>query len=68
MHNEGDFSRDGKILTLSGESISAQTGEMVMLRTVTTIVDDNHYTLEWFITEPGGKEERKVVLTHTRKK
>jgi hypothetical protein len=68
MHNEGSFSENGKVLTLAGDSIDGFTGKPVKLRTVTTIVDENRYTLEWFIAEPGGKEERKVVLTHTRKR
>ena len=67
-HNEGAFSDDGKILTLVGDSIDGFTGKPVKVRGVTTIVDENRYTVEWFITEPGGKEERRVVLTHTRKK
>ena len=67
IHNEGAFSENGKVLTLAGDSIDGFTGKPVKLRTVTTIVDENRYTLEWFIAEPGGKEERKVVLTHTRK-
>src|SRR5262249_389233 len=65
--NEGSFSDNGKVLTLVGDSVSGMTGKPVTLRTVTTLVDDNHYTLEWFITEAGGKEGRQVVLSHTRK-
>ena len=68
LHNEGAFSDDGKVLTLEGDSIDGFTGKPVKLRTVTTKVDEDHYTLEWFMSEPGGKEERKVVLKHTRKK
>jgi hypothetical protein len=68
LHNEGSFSDDGKVLTLVGDSTDAATGKPVKLRTVTTMTDPEHYTLEWFVTEGGGKEERKVVLMHTRKK
>ncbi|MBI3409040.1 MAG: DUF1579 family protein [Planctomycetes bacterium] len=68
MHDEGSFSENGKTLNLVGDSIDGFTGKPVKLRTVTTITDDDHYTLEWFITEMGGKEERKVVLKHSRKK
>jgi Protein of unknown function (DUF1579) len=67
MHNEGTFSENGKVLTLAGDSIDGFTGKPVKLRTVTTILDENRYTVEWFTGEPSGKEERKVVLTHTRK-
>jgi hypothetical protein len=68
LHNEGSFSDDGKVLTLLGDSIDGFTGKPVKLRAVTTVVDANHYTLEWFMTETGGKEDRKVVLKHTRRK
>lgn len=69
LHNEGSFSDDGKVLTLAGDSMDGMTGKPVKLRTVTTIVDDDHFTLEWFFKEPGGSsEERKVVLSHTRRK
>jgi hypothetical protein len=65
---DGAFSPDGKVLTLRGDSVDGMTGKPVKLRTVTTVKDDDHYTLEWFITDDAGKEERKVVLTHTRKR
>ncbi len=68
FHSQGAFSDDGKVLTLSGDSVNSFTGKMVKLRTATTVSDNDHYTLEWFMTEPGGKEERTVVLRHTRKK
>jgi len=64
----GDFSDDGKVLTLRGDSIDGFTGKPVKMCTVTTIHDEDHYTLEWFITGDSGKEDRRVVLTHTRKK
>jgi len=68
VHNEGDFSDGGKTLKLESDSIDGRSGKPAKLRTVTTITDNDHYRLEWFITEMGGKEERKVVLNHTRKK
>jgi hypothetical protein len=39
-----------------------------MNRTVTTIVDNDHFTLEWFRTNDGGKEEKVVSMAHSRKK
>jgi hypothetical protein len=68
LHTEGSFTDDGKVLTLRGDSIDGFTGKPVKLRTVTTFQDKDHYTLGWFITDDGGKEERMVVLTHTRRK
>jgi Protein of unknown function (DUF1579) len=37
-------------------------------RTVTTIVDNDHFTLEWFRINDAGKEEKVVSMAHTRKK
>jgi hypothetical protein len=68
IHTDGAFSDDGKVLTLRGDSVDGFTSKPVKMRTVTTIKDHDNYTLEWFITDDSGKEERKVVLTHTRKK
>ncbi len=67
-HGDGAFTDDGKVLTLHIDTLDAMTGKPAKLRTVATIQDDDHYTLEWFYAEPGGKEERKVALTHTRRK
>jgi hypothetical protein len=67
MTTDGTFSDDGKVLTLRGDVMDSSTGKPVKLRAVTTIKDNDHYRLEWFYTGAGGKEERKVVLSHTRK-
>lgn len=68
IYTEGKISENGKILTLSGDSLDMMTGKPTKLKTVTTIVDDDHYTLEWFFPGADGKDERKVMLSHTRKK
>jgi hypothetical protein len=68
MHNEGSISDDGKVITNMGASEDPITRKPYKLRTVTTIVDHDHFTLEWFRTEAGGSEERVVTMTHTRKK
>jgi Protein of unknown function (DUF1579) len=68
MHNEGSISEDGKVITNLGKSLDPATGKPYKLRTVTTIVDHDHFTLEWFGTEEGGKESGVVSMTHTRKK
>jgi len=68
LHNEGSISDDGKVITNLGESRDPVTGKPYKLRTVTTIVNPGHFTLEWFRTEDGGKENRVVSMTHTRHK
>jgi hypothetical protein len=67
LHNEGSISDDGKVITNRGESRDPTTGMPYKLRTVTTIVDHDHFTLEWFRTDQDGKEEPVVSMSHTRK-
>jgi hypothetical protein len=68
MHNEGTISADGKTLSMRGDRTDPMTGQTGKMRTVTTITDKDHYTLEWYMVAPDGKEEKTVTLVHTRKK
>jgi hypothetical protein len=67
LHNEGTISDDGNVITNLGESRDTATGKTSKLRTVTTIVDHDHFTLEWFRVGDGGTEQRVVTMSHTRK-
>jgi Protein of unknown function (DUF1579) len=67
MHNEGSISDDGKVITNLGEGLDPLTKKPYKLRTVTTIVDHDHFTLDWFRTTEGGNEEKVVSMSHTRK-
>jgi hypothetical protein len=68
LHNEGSISQDGKVITNESEHPDPTTNKTMKLRTVTTIVDQDHYTLEWFKPGADGKEEKVVSMTHTRRK
>jgi hypothetical protein len=68
LHNEGSISEDGRVITNFGKNVDPATGKLHKLRTVTTIVDHDHFTLEWFGSEDGGKESKVVSMSHTRKK
>ncbi len=68
LHNEGTVSEDGKVITNTGESLDPQTRKPYKLRTVTTIIDHDNFTLEWFRVDDGGKESKVVSMTHARKK
>ena len=67
LHNEGSISDDGKVITNLGEGLDPLTNKPYKLRTVTTIVDNDHFTLEWFRINDGGKLEKMVSMAHTRK-
>jgi Protein of unknown function (DUF1579) len=68
LHTEGAISDDEKVITNVGERTDPMTGKSGRLRTVTTITDKDHYTVEWFLTGTDGKEQKTVTLIHTRKK
>src|SRR5207248_386746 len=68
LHTEGTMAPDGKTIANSGESLDPMSGKPNKLRTVTTFVDPDHYTLEWFVTGEDGKEEKTVSMKHTRRK
>ena len=68
LHTEGSISADEKVITNIGERTDPLTGKTGRLRTVTTIIDKDHYTLEWFLTGADSKEQKTVTLIHTRKK
>ena len=67
LHTEGTMSADGKVITNIGERTDPMSGKTNRLRTVTTIQDPNHYTVEWYLRQSDGKEEKTVTMVHTRK-
>ena len=68
LHSEGSISQDGKVITNEGESLDKVSGKNTKLRTVTTIIGPDHYTLEWFKPGATGKDEKVVSMTHARRK
>ena len=68
LHNEGDISADGKVITNEGESRDPTTKKPFKLRTVYTFADHDHFTLEWYEVKDGDKAEKTVTLRHSRKK
>ena len=53
-------------LDFLGDRVDPEDGQTRPIRTVYTISDPDHFTIEWFLTGPDGKESRTVVLKHTR--
>lgn len=68
MHNEGDLAADGKSINFTGERIDPMTKKQTKIRTVLTFVDKDSFHIEWYIPNADGKEEKVVMLNHTRKK
>jgi hypothetical protein len=68
LHNEGEISEDGKVITNSGESRDPITKKSYKLRTQYTITNRDRFTLAWYRTEEGGAEAKVVTMVHTRRK
>ncbi|MDY0281932.1 MAG: DUF1579 domain-containing protein [Salinivirgaceae bacterium] len=64
---EGTGSSDGKTITQECSYDDPVRGPMVW-RSVTRIVDDNTLEYEMYVTPKGGKEEKMMEMTVTRKR
>ena len=63
---EGTASADGKTITQESSYDDPVRGPMVW-RSVTRIVDDNTLEYEMYLTPKGGKKEKMMEMTVTRK-
>jgi hypothetical protein len=63
---EGTASRDGKRITQESRYDDPVRGPTVW-RSVTRIVDDNTLQYEMYLTSKGGKKEKMMEMTVTRK-
>ncbi len=64
---EGTASRDGKTITQESSYDDPVRGPTVW-RSVTRIVDDNTLRYEMYLTSKGGKKEKMMEMTVTRKR
>jgi hypothetical protein len=64
---EGTASADGKTITQESSYDDPVRGPMVW-RSVTRIVDDNTLEYKMYLTPKGGKEEKMMEMTVTRKR
>ena len=58
----------GKVITWVATMNDPMTGKSKTSRMVTTVIDDNHHTVEMFDVPPGGKKEAKMMtIDYVRK-
>ena len=67
MHMDGTSSDNGKTITYSGECSCPMEKTQIPMRSVTTVSDDNAFTVTMFATR-GGKEAKSMELRYTRAK
>jgi hypothetical protein len=68
MTSTGTADASGKVITWIASMSDPITGKTTKERMVTTIVDDDHHTMEMWSTPPGAKKEMKtMVIEYSRK-
>jgi len=68
MRSEGTADASGKVITWSATMSDPVTGKPTRERMVTTIMDNDHHTLEMYGTPPGGKKEMKMMTIEYARK
>ena len=69
MVAEGTASKDGKVITMTGEYDDPMANQKRKYRWVTTVVSDDKHVFEWFDADKDGKNEYRMMrVTYTRTK
>ena len=62
---QGDVDESGRVWTMVGEMPNPQTGGMMKRRSVVTLRDDDHHTMEMFFGQ-DGQESKAMEIEYTR--
>jgi hypothetical protein len=62
----GDIDATGKVWTMVGEMTDPQSGGKMKKRTVITLIDNDHHSMETFFTHPGGSEAKAMEIQYAR--
>ncbi len=65
MMTEG--TRDGKVMTLDGNTTEPMSGQPIKVREVITVLDNDHHKYELFMGEPDGTMGKSLEIMYTRK-
>ncbi|MHC5002564.1 MAG: DUF1579 domain-containing protein [Planctomycetota bacterium] len=63
----GDVDSSGKVWTMVGEMLNPQTGQPMKKRTVITVKDNDHHSMETWFAGPDGSEFKGMEINYTRK-
>lgn len=67
MFETGTVDAGGKVLTSEGENWNMNINAMGKSKSVATIVDDNHRTLEMWAAGPDGQMAKQMEIHYTRR-
>ncbi len=66
MSDVGDCDGAGKVWTMQGEAEFPAAGQKMTKRSVITVHDHDHHTMEMFFTGPDGNEFKSMEIEYTR--
>jgi hypothetical protein len=66
-HGTGSLDDTGKVITQSGEMYDAMMGHNMDMKTVTTHISENRFTVVMYHAM-GGKELKSMEMVYSRKK
>jgi hypothetical protein len=62
----GTVDKSGKVFVMHSEFVMPGVGVTFQKRSVITVTDNDHHTMESFITPPGGDEMKNMVIEYQR--
>ena len=68
MHNEGVYTADSSTITTTGRHVDAATGQSVTVRSVTTFVGQDAFTVQLFYVAAEGRDDKTITLAHVRRR
>jgi hypothetical protein len=63
----GIYEKPGEPMELFGEMVDPGSGLIIKVRTVTTFIDDDTHTMDYYMTVAGGEETKAMELSYKRK-
>ena len=68
QHETGTLDASGKTWNMAGTMTDPQTQKPMRKRSVTTVQDQDHHSMELFFTRPEGPEAKAMEINYTRVK
>ncbi len=68
LETAGELTEDGKTINCAGLGVDPVSLKPCQIRTVTTLIDADTYTVEWFMKIGDKPQTKQVTLLHKRKK
>ena len=65
-HESGQVDAAGKVWTMTGQMTDPQSGQPMEKRSVITLEDNDHNSLEMFFKGPDGNEVKAMEIRYAR--